>query len=105
MTPDLVITTLFKNALRQEWFWRVPSGQVTFQVANVNKALGSVSKMARNGNRVVFNASGSNIENKMTNDTLWLRVREGDGVHVVDIMVAPAGREQKGKPSSGRRGT
>ena len=47
--------------------------KVTFQVANVNKALGSVSKMVRNGNRVVFNASVSYIENKMTNDILWLR--------------------------------
>ena len=48
-----------------------------FQVANVNKALGSVSKMVRNGNRVVFDTSGSYIENKMTNDVLWLRVRDG----------------------------
>ena len=28
--------------------------KVTFQVANVNKALGSVSKIVRNGNSVVF---------------------------------------------------
>ena len=32
--------------------------KVTVQVANVNKPLGSVSKMVRNGNRVVFGASG-----------------------------------------------
>ena len=35
--------------------------KMTFQVANVNKALGSVSKMVRNGNRVVFDTSGSYI--------------------------------------------
>ena len=32
--------------------------KVTFQVATVNKAYGSVSKMVRNGNRVVFDTSG-----------------------------------------------
>ena len=36
--------------------------RVTFHAANVNKALGSVSKMVRNGNRVVFDTSGSYIE-------------------------------------------
>ena len=36
-------------------------------VAKVNKALGSVSKMVRNGNRVVFDAMGSYIENVQTN--------------------------------------
>ena len=42
-----------------------PPRKVTFQVGNVNKTLGSVSKMVRNGNRVVFDASGSYIENKI----------------------------------------
>ena len=70
--------------------------KVTFQVANVNKALGSVSKMVKNGNREVFDTSGSKIENKMTKDILWLRER--DGVYVVDMMVAPPGREKKSKP-------
>ena len=74
----------------------------TFQVRNVNKARGSVSMMVRNGNRVVFHTSGSDIENKMTKEILWLRER--DGVYVVDMMVAPPGREQKGTPPFGRRG-
>ena len=47
--------------------------KVTFQAANVNKALGSVSKMVRNRNRVAFGTSRSYIENKMTNDILWLK--------------------------------
>ena len=76
--------------------------KVTFQVANVNKAFGSVSKMVRNGNRVVFVTSGSYTEDKLTKDILWLRKR--DGVYVVDMMVAPPGRELKGKPPLGRRG-
>ena len=40
--------------------------KMTFQVANVNRALVSVPKMVRNGNRVVFDTSGSYIENKMS---------------------------------------
>ena len=51
--------------------------KMTFEVADVNRALGSVSKVVRNENRVVFCASGSYIENKMTNDMLWLRERDG----------------------------
>ena len=74
----------------------------TFQVRNVKKARGSVSMMVRNGNRVVFHTSGSDIENKMTKEILWLRER--DGVYVVDMMVAPPGREQQGTPPFGRRG-
>ena len=63
--------------------------KVTFQVATVNEALESVSKMVRNGNRVVFDTSGSYIENQMTKDMMWLRER--DGVHVMDMMAAPPG--------------
>ena len=59
--------------------------KVTFQGANVTKALGSDPKMGRNGSRVVFDASRSYIENKITNDMLWLR--ESDGVYVVDMVV------------------
>ena len=67
--------------------------EATFQVANVNKALGSVSKMARNGNRVVFDASGSYTENKVTNDKLWLRERDGVG-YVADMMVTSNSRKR-----------
>ena len=52
-----------------------------------DKALGSVSKMVRSGNRVVFETSGS-----------YIGLRARDGVFVVDMMVAPPGREQKSKP-------
>ena len=53
----------------------------------------SVSKMVKNGNRVVFDTPGSDIENKKTKDILWLRER--DRVYVVDMMVATPGRENR----------
>ena len=61
--------------------------RMTFQVAAVNKALGSVSKMVENGNKVVFARDGSYIENEWSKDRLWLR--EDNGVYVLDILVAP----------------
>ena len=75
--------------------------KMTFRVTNVNGALGSVTKMVRHGNRVVFDTSWSYIEKKMTRDLFWLRER--NGVFVVDIMVAPSGREQNSKSTFGRR--
>ena len=51
--------------------------RVTFRVANVNEARGSVSKTVRNGHSVVFETSGSYTENMMTRDVLWLRERDG----------------------------
>ena len=44
---------------------------------NVNEALGSVSKMVRNGHSVEFETSGSYTENMMTRDVLWLPERDG----------------------------
>jgi hypothetical protein len=60
---------------------------MTFQVAGVNKALGSVSKIVANGNRVIFDQNGSFIENVWTKDKIWLR--EDNGVYVLDMVVAP----------------
>ena len=54
---------------------------------------GSIPK--KNGNRVVFDTSGSYIENKMTKGIPWLLER--DGVYAVDMMVAPWGREPEGQ--------
>ena len=64
-----------ENADRVNSRW-CPIEEVICQVANVNKALGSVSKMVRNGNRRVFDTSRSYIENKMKKDILWLRERD-----------------------------
>ena len=58
----------------------------------VTKALGSVSRMVRNGIRVVFDVDewGDNcsyIDSKATGKRMWLRER--NGVYVLDVMVAP----------------
>ena len=60
---------------------------MTFQLAKVIKALGSVSKIMSNGNRLVFNSGGSRIENLWSGDKAWLR--EENGVYVLDMLVAP----------------
>ena len=79
--------------------------KMDFQVTNVTKALGSVSRMVKNGHRVVFDTDdwGENcsfIESKATGKKLWLRER--NGVYVLDVMVAPPGYQgevdSSGKP-------
>ena len=65
---------------------------VTLQVARVEKVLGSVSQMVKNGNKLVFDQDSSGkdmsyIQNKRTNKKLWLR--QENGVYVLDLMVAP----------------
>ena len=52
--------------------------KMTFQVAKVSKALGSVSQMVDGGNRVIFHTDAkgrdiSCIENKQTGERIWLR--------------------------------
>ena len=66
---------------------------MTFQVARVNKALGSVSKIVANGNRVIFDPNGSFIENVWTKDRIWMR--EDNGVYVLDMIVAPPEKNVK----------
>ena len=65
---------------------------MTFQVARVKKALGSVSQMVNNGNKLVFDQDSNGkdtpyIQNKRTNEKIWLR--QENGVYVLDLMVAP----------------
>ena len=62
-----------------------------FQVARVKKALGSISQMVKNGNKLVCDQDSSGkdtsyIENKRTNEKIWLR--QENGVYVLDLMVA-----------------
>ena len=71
---------------------------MTFQVTDVTKALGSVSKMVAHGNRVVFDGSGSFIENKRSRERLWMR--EESGVDVLDVYVAPPDCHEKNKDFS-----
>ena len=65
-----------------------------FQVTDVNKALGSASKIVRSGNKIVFDLDEhgndySYIGNKKSRDRLWLR--DKNGVYVLDMLVAPPG--------------
>ena len=60
---------------------------MTFQVTDVTKALGSVSKIVANGNKVVFDGSVSFIENKRSRERLWMR--EDTGVCVLDVYESP----------------
>ena len=72
---------------------------MTFQIAAVNKALGSASKLVKNGNRIVMDMDDSGrdiayIENKRTKEKMWMRQR--NGVYVLDILVAPPGHKMQG---------
>ena len=62
--------------------------QMKFQICEVTKALGSVMKIVKNGNKVVFEEGGSYIQNVKTKNNMWLR--EHEGVYVLDCVVAPA---------------
>ena len=64
-----------------------------FQICEVNKALGSVMKIVKNGNRVVFDDDGSYIENKETKGRMWMK--EHEGVYVLDCLVAPAAEAKR----------
>ena len=76
---------------------------MTFQIADVDKALGSVRQIVKKNNRVVFdqNAAGedvSYIQNKQTYETMPLRVE--NGVYVLDLVVGPARTRTGGKSGS-----
>eukprot|EP00973_Karenia_brevis_P096202 12431137-Karenia_brevis.AAC.1 len=73
-----------------------------FQVCPVTKALGSVSKMVKNGHRVVFDdpdtGEGSYILDRRTGRRTYLR--QENGVFVLDVWVKP--RQSVVKDSSQR---
>ena len=77
METTLLLPTLDGQQLRT----------LTFQVANVIKALGSVSQMEKAGNRVVFDSDGGFVQSKDTGEKLWLE--EEDGVYILPLMVGP----------------
>ena len=83
--------------------------KMTFQVAKVSKALGSVSQMVDGGNRVTFDVDAqgrdiSCIENKQSGERIWLR-RE-NGVYVLDMLVGPPSQanDQTNSPGFARQG-
>ena len=57
---------------------------MNFQVTDCKKPLASVSKIVDKGNRVVFDAEGSYIENKVTGEILKLERERGTYVMVVE---------------------
>ena len=59
--------------------------RIKAQVCEVNKALLSVSKAVKAGNRVVFDDEGSFIQNKETGEMTWL-VEEG-GMYALKVWV------------------
>ena len=69
--------------------WRLDR-EMTFQLAKVNKALGSVSQMVSSGHKVVFDMDNygrdrSFIENKSNKERMWLRKEHG--MYVLDMLV------------------
>jgi hypothetical protein len=85
------------------------SRKMTFQVAAVNKALGSVSQIVDSNHRVTFDCDEygrdiSHIENKNSGEKMWLR--RVNGVYVLDMLVAPPAlnTEPPGNQGFGRQG-
>lgn len=58
---------------------------LTAQVCDVNKGLLSVKKVVAAGNTVVFDESGSYIEDKITKEKMWLR--EDNGMYMLRLWV------------------
>ena len=63
--------------------------ELTMQVCEVNKGLLSVSKIAQKQHRVVFDDEGSYIEDKATNEKLWLLER--GGMYILKVWVRKEG--------------
>ena len=53
------------------------SRRLTAQVCEVNQGLLSVSKVTRGGSRVVFDTDGSYIEDRATNERMYLTEKNG----------------------------
>ena len=58
---------------------------LTAQVCDVNKALLSVRKVVAAGNKVVFNDSGSYIEDKTTGERMWMS--EQNGMYMLKLYI------------------
>ena len=54
-------------------------------MCDVNQALLSVKKVVAAGNKVVFDDSGSYIEDKQTGERMWLR--EDNGMYMLKMYV------------------
>ena len=72
---------------------------MTFQVCEVTKALGSARAMLKAGNRVVLDNEGSYIQNKASG--VITKVEDKNGSFVFDIWV-PRGSERQGNGYQGK---
>ena len=79
--------------------------KMTFQMANVNKALASVRRICEAGKRVVFDEDGSYIENKATGKKT--EMQKQNGVYVIKVkmpksaQVSSVGEDHAGEEGSG----
>ena len=64
------------------------ANSLTAQVCDVNKALLSVRKMTKAGNKVVFDDGASYIENKASGQKIWMR--EENGMYILKVWVKRA---------------
>ena len=72
---------------------------ITAHVCAVNKTLMSVSKMAAQGNRVIFGDDGSYIEDKASGERTWMQ--QVGGMYILQMWVSrktakEAGFERRG---------
>ncbi len=58
---------------------------LTAQVCDVNKALLSVHKVVKAGNRGVFDEDGSYIESRWTGEKMWMT--ESNGMYMLRLWV------------------
>ena len=88
------------SAVTKEGKWH----NLQFEVANVTKALASVSKICSKDQSVIYNPpwheDGSYIHNWNTDEYTGLLLK--DWVYVLDTLIAPTGWQAK--PSFGRPG-
>ena len=73
---------------------------MTFQIANVTKPLGAVRAMLAAGNKVVFEAGNSYIQDKTK--TIKTPIEERNGAYVFDIWRPKFAGNQSGVVNTGR---
>ena len=69
--------------------------EMKFLEADVKRPLGSVADIMDGGNRVVFQNSGSYIENEKSGEKLWMERRGGTFVLALKGMKAKADAKKK----------
>ena len=72
------------------------------QTSNTKKFLGSVSRVMKAGNRVVFDEDGSYVVNKATGETTWMR--EERGIFKIDVWVVPPEKAENSQMAAAWQG-